>query len=120
MTRKRVLRNANRQGIVLCLFSCYSILLQDKAYFSSIVLRLCCKMYPINGASLFKEELIKLLLLLVGHIKEYYHIADSLLYSHTPNIHCTTLHVVAGLTGIQPCPLHSFLHLARSEALVDD
>ena len=81
-------------------------LLQYKPNLPAIILRSRCKVQPIDGASSFKDEFIKLLLFLVGNVYQNGHVAEGLLHACTANIHSTAFHVVRGFTGVQPCPLH--------------
>ena len=48
-------------------------------------------MYPIDSASLFKKELVKVLLLLIGNIYEDGHVTDGLLLVRSAYIYRTTL-----------------------------
>ena len=105
---------------VVCEDSCLSFLLQDKPNLPAIIFRSNCKVQPIDGASSFKEQFIKLLLFLVGNVQQYYHIAEGLLHPCTADINGTASHVVASFAGVQPCPLHRQHDLVRPEALIDD
>ena len=53
-------------------------LLQYKPNLPAIILRSRCKVQPIDGASSFKDEFIKLLLFLVGNVYQNGHVADGL------------------------------------------
>ena len=53
-------------------------LLQYKPNLPAIILRSRCKVQPIDGASSFKDEFIKLLLFLVGNVYQNGHVAEGL------------------------------------------
>ena len=95
-------------------------LLQYKPNLPAIILRSRCKVQPIDGASSFKDEFIKLLLFLVGNVYQNGHVTEGLLNACTTDIYRTTPHVVTGLAGVQPCPLHCQHDLVGTESLINN
>ena len=69
----------------------HTILLHNEVNFAPVILWPCSKVNPIDGATLFKKELIKVLLLLVGNVYKDGHVTDGLLLVRSPYIYRTTL-----------------------------